>query len=121
MAINVVQEIESTIRKGEQAVLDAVKGWAQTVQDVTPQPLVRVPFADRLPTPKAVVSSAYDILEALLAGQRRFAEGVLEAASPLFPGTNGDTGHGDDAGHGDNTVHGDDRDETVPDTSEDAA
>jgi hypothetical protein len=97
MAINVVQEIESTIRRSEQAVLEAVKGWAQTVKEITPQPQVRVPFADRLPTPKAVVSSTYDILEALLAGQRRFAEGVLEAASPLFPGTSEDAAPSEEA------------------------
>jgi hypothetical protein len=78
MVNNVVEEIESTLRKSEQVVLDAIKSWAQTVKENTPQ----VPFADRLPAPKAVVSSAYDVVEALLAGQRRFAEGVLDALNP---------------------------------------
>jgi hypothetical protein len=86
MAINVVQEIESTIRKSEQAVLEAIKSWAQTVQGVMPDAPVRIPFADRMPTPKQVVSSAYDAAEAVLASQRRFAERAVEAASPLFPG-----------------------------------
>jgi hypothetical protein len=86
MTVNVVQEIESTIRKSEQAVLEAIKTWAQTVQGVLPEGPVRVPFADRLPTPKQVVSGAYDVAEALLASQRKFAERALEAASPLFPG-----------------------------------
>jgi hypothetical protein len=82
MVNTVVQEIESTLRKSEQAVLDAIRGWAQTVRDNAPQAPVRVPFADRLPTPKAVVSSAYDVVETPLAGQRRFAESVLEALDP---------------------------------------
>jgi hypothetical protein len=92
MAVNVVQEIESTIRKSEQAVLEAIKTWAQTVQSVMPEGPVRVPFADRLPTPKQVMSSAYDAAEALLASQRKFAERALEAASPLFPGEGAEDG-----------------------------
>jgi hypothetical protein len=82
MTSNVVQEIESTIRKSEQVVLDAIKSWAQTVRDNTPQAPVQVPFMDRMPAPKALVNSAYDAFEALLANQRRFAEGVLEALNP---------------------------------------
>ena len=78
MTNNVVQEIESTIRKSEQVVLDAIKSWTRTVRDNTPQ----APFADRMPAPKAVVSSVYDAFEALLANQRRFAEGVLKALNP---------------------------------------
>jgi hypothetical protein len=88
MGTNVVQEIESTIRKSEQVVLDALKGWAQTAQDMLPESPVRVPFADRLPKPEAFVSSTYDAIEALLASQRRFAEGVAQALTPgnLTPG-----------------------------------
>jgi hypothetical protein len=82
MAINVVQEIESTVRKSEQVMLDTIKSWAQTVKDNTPQAPVQLPFVDRLPAPKAVVSSVYDAFEALLANQRRFAEGVLKALNP---------------------------------------
>jgi hypothetical protein len=90
MAINVMEEIESTVRKSEQAVLDAIKSWAQSVQGLMPQAPVSVPFADRIPSPKALVSSAFDVAETLLAGQRRLAESVLEAASPLFPGDDAD-------------------------------
>jgi hypothetical protein len=82
MAINVVQEIESTVRKSEQIVLDTIRGWARTAQDMLPETPVRVPFADRLPKPEAVVSSAYDVAELLLASQRRFAEGVVKALNP---------------------------------------
>ena len=57
------------------------------MQAITPQVPAQVPFADQLPTPKALVNRAYDVAESLPAGQRRFAHGVLEAASPLFPGS----------------------------------
>jgi hypothetical protein len=85
--VNVVQEIESTVRKGEQIVLDTIEGWARTAQEMLPETPVRVPFADRLPKPEVIVSSAYDVIESLLASQRRFAEGVLKA---LTPGTDQD-------------------------------
>ena len=90
MTINVVQEIESTIRKSEQAVIDAIRSWSQALQVALPDPLVRIPFADRLPSPKQVVSSAYDAAEAVLASQRKFAERALEVAAPLFPGEHKD-------------------------------
>jgi hypothetical protein len=98
MAINVMEEIESTVRKSEQAVLDAIKSWAQSVQGRMPEAPVSLPFADRIPSPKALVSSAYDVAEALLAGQRRLAEGVLEAASPLFPSSSAGSSAGRDSG-----------------------
>jgi hypothetical protein len=103
MAINVVQEIESAARKGEQVVLDTIKTWAQAAQEASarlPFGEVRLPFseqlpfAEHLPTPKQVVSSVYDFAEAMLASQRKFAERALEAASPLFP--HGDSGEGSD-------------------------
>ena len=45
-----------------------------------------MPGADQLPKPEEVVASAYDFAEQLLASQRRFAEEVLKATSPLLPG-----------------------------------
>jgi hypothetical protein len=82
MTANVLQEIESTIRKSEQAVLDAIESWARTAREMLPDAPVTLPFADRLPTPKQVVSSVYNAAEAMLASQRKFAERALE----LFPG-----------------------------------
>jgi len=81
------EEFLSTVRKSQEAVLDALKTWVETVQSVTPKlPTVHVPLGDHLPKPEEVVASAYDFAEALLAGQRKFAEDVLKVTSPLLPG-----------------------------------
>jgi hypothetical protein len=81
-------EFLNTVRKSQEAVIDAIKSWVETVQSVTPKiPSVQVPGADRLPKPEDVVASAYDFAEQLLASQRRFAEEVLKATTSLMPGT----------------------------------
>src|SRR5262245_57043639 len=80
-------EILKTVRKSQEAIIDAIRTWADTVQSIAPKlPAVSVPLADRLPKPEDVVASAYDFAEQLLAGQRRFAEDVLKATAPLVPG-----------------------------------
>ena len=81
-------EILTTVRKGQESVIDAIKTWVETVQSLTPKvPAVDVPFAGQLPKPEEVVASAYDFAEQLLASQRRFAEEVLKATGSLMPGT----------------------------------
>jgi hypothetical protein len=81
-------EFLNTVRKSQEAVIDAIKSWVETVQSVTPKiPSVQVPGADRLPKPEDVVASAYDFAEQLLASQRKFAEEVLKATTSLMPGT----------------------------------
>jgi hypothetical protein len=81
------EQLLSVIHKSQQAVLDAIKSWADTVQSVTPKiPNVQVPFAEHLPKPEDVVASAYDFAEALLTGQRKFATDVIKATSALLPG-----------------------------------
>src|SRR5689334_19313798 len=85
-------EILSTVRKGQESVIDAIRTWVETVQSITPKiPAVDVPFADKLPKPEEVVASAYDFAEQLLASQRRFAEEVIKATSALTPGTQDST------------------------------
>jgi hypothetical protein len=81
------EEFLSTIRKSQDIVLEAIKTWVETVQSVAPKiPAVQVPLADKLPKPEELVVGAYDFAQRLLAGQRRFAEEVLKATSPLLPG-----------------------------------
>jgi len=91
MATTPTQEIQeeflSSVRKSQEIVLDAIHTWVETVQSVTPKlPTAQLPFADYLPKPEEAVASAYDFAEALLAGQRKFAEDVIKATSPLLPG-----------------------------------
>jgi len=66
-------------------VIDALQAWASTIQGMTPDlPDVSVPFSDKLPRPQDLVAGAYDFAEQLLASQRKFAEDVLQATSPML-------------------------------------
>jgi hypothetical protein len=86
---NVAQELTSeilnTISKSQAAVVEAIETWASAVQSIKPDlPDVNLPFADKLPTPHDVVTSAYDFAQQLLASQRKFAEDLLKATAPLL-------------------------------------
>jgi hypothetical protein len=79
-------EFLTTLRKGQDIALDALKTLVETVQFVAPaMPAVRVPLGDRLPTAHQVVADGYDFAERLLANQRQFADEVITAATPLLP------------------------------------
>jgi hypothetical protein len=81
-------EVLNTVRKSQEAVIDAIRTWSETIQSITPKlPSVPVPGADKLPKPEEVVASAYDFAEKLLASQRKFAEEVVKATASLAPGT----------------------------------
>ncbi len=82
----VQDEILKTVQKSQEAVLDAIRIWADAVQSISPKlPTVNLPLAGKLPTPEQVVAGAYDFAEQLLASQRKFAEDVLKATAPLVP------------------------------------
>ena len=92
MASTVTQELQgqflSTVRKGQEIALDAIKTMVDTIQNITPRiPSVDMPIADRLPKPQDVVASSYDFAEQLLTSQRKFANEVVKVAAPLMPGT----------------------------------
>ena len=87
-------EILKTARKGQEAVVGAVKTWTDTVRSITPPvkdlnlPFAdRLPFANRLPRPEELAGNAYEFAQKLLASQRKFAEDVLRAAAPMLPGS----------------------------------
>ena len=87
-------EILKTARKGQDAVVGAVKTWTDTVRSITPPvkdlslPFAdRLPFANRLPKPEELAGNAYEFAQKLLASQRKFAEDVLRAAAPMLPGS----------------------------------
>ncbi len=91
MASNVTSDLQdqilTTIRKSQEMALDALKTWVETVQSITPSiPSVSIPGADRLPKPQDVVARGYEFAEQVLTNQRKFADEVLEVASPLLPG-----------------------------------
>jgi hypothetical protein len=85
------EEVLAATRKGQEAMMAAVKTWLEMVRTAAPKlpsklPQVSLPFADRLPTPQDAVANAYHLAEQLLASQRRFAEELVKATAPLRPG-----------------------------------
>jgi hypothetical protein len=92
MGQEVQTEILKTVRRSQEAVIEAIKTWADTVRTITPpMPELSLPFTDKLPKPEELVGNAYDFAEKLLASQRKFAEDVLRATTSALPG-GGDTG-----------------------------
>lgn len=77
-------EFLSTLRKGQEIALEALKTLVETIQFVAP----KVP-AIHVPTAHEVVADGNDFAEQLLANQRQFADEVIAALSPLLPGKNG--------------------------------
>src|SRR5258708_33557309 len=82
-------QILDTIHKSQEAVTDAIRTWAETVQSITPSlPVPSVTFADKLPKPGELVSNAYDFAEQLLAAQRKLAEDVISPNAPVLTAKN---------------------------------
>jgi hypothetical protein len=87
------EEFLSTLRKGQDIAIDALKVLVETIQFVTPaRPAARVPLADRLPNAHEVVANTNDFAEKLLANQRHFADEVITVVTPLLPGRAGKAG-----------------------------
>ena len=99
---NTGQEIQSEIldmvRKSQDAVVDAIKLWADAVQSITSSiPTPNLPHSDKLPKPEELVANAYNFAEQLLTSQRKFAENVLEATKPLLGAKEGPSAKKGDA------------------------
>jgi hypothetical protein len=87
MGRDLQEDILSTVRKSQAAVIEAIQTWTSKVQSITPDlPDMSLPFTDKLPKPHELIASAYDFAEQMLASQRKFAEDVLKAATPLTAG-----------------------------------
>ncbi len=82
---DVQEQILDTAQKGQEAVVDAVKAWADAVKAIIPPLPVTPELAARLPKPEEIVANAYDFAEQLLATQRQYAEKLLAAAAPVLP------------------------------------
>jgi hypothetical protein len=67
----------------EDQVVETVKSINETVAKVLPAPeLPDLPFAERLPTPTAIVERAFATAGEVLENQKQFAVRLLEAATP---------------------------------------
>jgi hypothetical protein len=74
-----------TLRKGQEVALDALKTLVEAVQFVAPASrAVHLRMARRLPPAHQMVADANDFAERLLANQRKFADEVIIAVSPLL-------------------------------------
>jgi|ERR1700728_3547280 hypothetical protein len=84
MGRDLQEDILSTVRKSQAAVIEAIQTWTSRVQSITPDlPDLSLPFADKLPKPHELIANAYDFAEQMLASQRKFAEDALKAMAPL--------------------------------------
>jgi hypothetical protein len=75
------EQFIDAVRESQQAVVDAVGAWAQTVQGIAAA-VPPVPGADQLPDAQTVVDNTFDFVEKLVASQREFARNLLAAGAP---------------------------------------
>jgi hypothetical protein len=72
------------IRKSQEAVIDGMRTWAETIQQLVPSTAqAAVPRTGQLPTPTEVVDSVFDFAAQLLDAQRQLAHSVLGATTAV--------------------------------------
>ena len=72
-----------TISQSQQAIVEAVKAWANAVEKTIPD-VPTLPYADELPQPKEIVQTSFAFADQLLKLQQQFVESIVEAASPVL-------------------------------------
>ena len=81
------QEIQAQvldgIRKSQEAVIDGMRTWTETIQLVPGTAQAAGPRTDQLPTPAEVVDSVFDFAAQLLNAQRELAHSVLGATTAI--------------------------------------
>jgi len=72
------------IRKSQEAVIDGMRTWAETIQQLVPGTAQAAgPRTGQLPTPAEVVDSVFDFAAQLLNAQRELAHSVLGATTAV--------------------------------------
>ena len=72
------------IRKSQEAVIDGMRTWAETIQQLVPGTAQAAqPHSGQLPTPAEVVDSVFDFAAQLLDAQRQLAHSVLGATTAV--------------------------------------
>jgi hypothetical protein len=82
------QEIQAQvldgIRKRQEAVIDGMRTWAETIQQLVPGATqAAMAGTDQLPTPTQVVDSVFDFATQLLNAQRELTHSVLGATTAI--------------------------------------
>jgi hypothetical protein len=75
-------QVLDTIRKSQEAVVDALRSWTEAAEQFVPK-TGSWPGAERLPTPAELVDTAYDFTGELLNTQREFFHKALQVTAPL--------------------------------------
>ena len=79
------EQLLETIRRGQDATVDAVATWTKAVQDsvaALPVPPAVTEAFDKLPQPGQFVDEVHDFAQKALTAQKDFAHRVFEAANP---------------------------------------
>jgi hypothetical protein len=72
------------IRKSQEAVIDGMRTWAETIQQLVPGTTQAASArTEQLPSPAEVVDSVFDFAAQLLAAQRELAHSVLGATTAI--------------------------------------
>lgn len=75
------EQFLEAVRANQQAIVDAVSAWSQTVQAYAPA-APELPELDELPTPEQIIDNTFDLVEKLVEGQRQFARDLVKASAP---------------------------------------
>jgi hypothetical protein len=84
------EQFLEAVRESQQAVVDAVAAWSQTVQGFATT-VPSVPGAEQLPSAEEIIDNTFDLVEKLVAGQREFARNLVAAAAPPAKATKSTT------------------------------
>lgn len=75
-------QLLSTIRQTQEAVVKAVESWASAVSKLPSVPSVKLPYAEELPSAEDVLETGFSFAQKLLDAQHEFALNLLKAAAP---------------------------------------
>ena len=81
----VQEQMLRALKTNQDAVVDAVRRWAKTVERIMPE-VPTPPVPEGLPSPAELVDQAFEFAENLLAAQREFTHELLAASAPARPG-----------------------------------
>jgi hypothetical protein len=73
----------SLMKRGHEAALSAVSTVSDAAESIVPDLQSRLPLVDRIPAPKDVVATSFDIAAKFFEAQRDYTLALFEAAAPV--------------------------------------
>jgi hypothetical protein len=77
---NLQGQFLENVRRSQQAVVDAIGLWAESVEKIAPDASRRTAVG-RLPSAEELIDNTFDFADDLIAAQRQFAKTVLSATA----------------------------------------